>query len=209
MCRRPSSPRISLQKVKQCKTVDRDSAITFKQQLENLCDERQDQWANEVAVRLSGLIDLHAADAQYHVHCYNIFHKVPVTLTPIMVSEEKALSSIISMMAENITSASGTLSRKQVVSNVMAHFSVKLLMFHIEGCDSVVGFNANLGKFIKIVKINKRKGDNDEIEKPVRNIQSEVMATPRPADYDLNAFTRHKVIESTSATLLKLVSSSH
>ena len=30
--------------VRQCKTVNRGSAITFKQQLENLCDEREDLW---------------------------------------------------------------------------------------------------------------------------------------------------------------------
>ena len=35
--------------VRQCKTVNRGSAITFKQQLENLCDEREreDMWGNE------------------------------------------------------------------------------------------------------------------------------------------------------------------
>ena len=48
------------EKTSQCTTVDRDG-ITFKQQLENLCAERQDQWANEVAARVSGVIDLHAA----------------------------------------------------------------------------------------------------------------------------------------------------
>ena len=30
--------------VRQCKTVTSGSAITFKQQLENLCDEREDMW---------------------------------------------------------------------------------------------------------------------------------------------------------------------
>ena len=30
--------------VRQCKTVDRGSAIIFKQQLENLYDEREEQW---------------------------------------------------------------------------------------------------------------------------------------------------------------------
>ena len=52
--------------VRQCKTVNMGSAVTSKQQLENLYDEREDRWGNEVAARLSGVIDLHAADAQYH-----------------------------------------------------------------------------------------------------------------------------------------------
>ena len=64
-------------------------------------------------------------------------------------------------------------------------------MFHIEGCDSVVGFNANLGKFFKIVKMN----DNDELEKLLRKIRSEVIEKPRPEDYNLDAFARHIIIE--------------
>jgi len=206
--------------VRQCKTVDRGSAITFKQQLENLCDERQDQWANEVTARLSGVIDLPAADAQYHVHCYNRFRVVPVNHPSIMAPVEEALRSLVSKMAENATetwmtselysmylAASGTVSRRQFVSSVTAHFGDELLVLHIEGCDSVVGFKASLGKFIKIVKISKSKGDDDELEKLVRKIRSEVMATPRPGDYNLSAYARRKVIESTSVTLLKLVSS--
>ena len=80
-------------------------------------------------------------------------------------------------------------------------------MFHIEGCASVVGFKANLGKVIKIVKISKSTDGDDELEELVRKIWSEVMATPRPGDYNLDAYTLQKVIESTSETLLKLVSS--
>ena len=59
--------------VRQCKTVNRGTAITFKQQLENLCDEREDLWGNEVAARLSRVIDMHAADGQY---------MSPVTIVP-------------------------------------------------------------------------------------------------------------------------------
>lgn len=36
--------------VRQCTTVDRGGGISFKQQIENTCDERQDQWAQEVAL---------------------------------------------------------------------------------------------------------------------------------------------------------------
>ena len=78
----------------------------------------------------------------------------------------------------------------------------------IEGCDSVFGFKASLGQFVNIVKTSKSKGgDDDDLEKLVRKIPSEVMAIPRPGNYDLSAYARHKVIESTSATLLTLVSS--
>ena len=153
--------------VRQCETVNRGSAITFKQQLENLYDERADQWGNEVAAILSGVIDLHAADAQYHASCYN-----PPSITEPL---EEALMSVLSMMAEKATeswtlyvmylAASGTVSRRQFVSNVTAYFGDELLVctLHIEGCDSVVGFKASLGKVVKIVTISQSMGDDDEL----------------------------------------------
>ena len=58
--------------VRQCTTVDRCSDVTFKQHLENLCDERQDQWANDVAARLCRVFDLPAADAQYMLQSVTI-----------------------------------------------------------------------------------------------------------------------------------------
>ena len=67
--------------------------MTFKQHLENLCDERtsQDQWVNEVAARLSGVIDLPAANAQYHVPSYNTFRIVPVSRPSLMVPVGEAV----------------------------------------------------------------------------------------------------------------------
>ena len=50
---------------------------------------------NEVAARVSGAIDLHAAEAQYHAPCYN---RPPIT-EPL----EEALRSVLSMMAESAT----------------------------------------------------------------------------------------------------------
>ena len=103
--------------------------------------------------------------------------------------------------------ASGTLSRKRFLSSVTAHFGNELLIFHVEGCDSVLGFKANLGKFIKIVKKSSKDDDNDEMEILVRKIQNEVTEKSRPGDYNLSEYAHHKIIESTSATLLKLISS--
>ena len=70
------------------------------------------------------------------------------------------------------TAASGHLSRKQFVSNVKAHFGPELLVLHIEGCDSVLGFEASLGGVMKIVTVSNSKGDDDEVDKLVRNIRS-------------------------------------
>ena len=50
-------------------------------------------------------------------------------------------------------------------------------------------------------------GDDDELEKLVRTISSEVMAKPRNVDYKLSDYVHHKVIVSTNATLRSLDSS--
>ena len=40
----------------------------------NICSERNDEWSNEVRVRIEEAIsDLHAAEARYHVDCYSRF----------------------------------------------------------------------------------------------------------------------------------------
>ena len=136
----------------------------------------------------------------------------------------EALSSVVTMMAENMTetwttselyamylAASSmylaTVSRRQFVSSITIYFGDKLFLLHIEGCESVVGFKASLGQFIKIAKKNNSNSDDDELEKLVRKICSEVRATSIPGDYSLSDYARHEVVESTSATLLKRVSS--
>ena len=111
----------------------------------------------------------------------NRFRIVSVTRPSITEPLEEALRFVLSMMAENATeswttselyamyvAASGTASRRQFMSNATAHFGDELLVLHIEGCDSVVGFKASLGKVIKIVKISQSMGDDDELEKLVR-----------------------------------------
>ena len=129
--------------------------------MENIYDEREDPWGNEVAAILSGFIDLHAAVAQYHVPCYNR----PSITEPL----EEALRSVFSMMAENAKeswtlyvmylAASGTVPKRQFVSNKLSFD--ELLVLHMEGCDIVVGFKASLGKVIKIFKISQSMGDDD------------------------------------------------
>ncbi|KAG0714917.1 hypothetical protein GWK47_013182 [Chionoecetes opilio] len=53
----------------QCRTVD-----SFKQNILHKCDLHNDQLADNVRVRVNGVLsDLHAADTQYHEDCYKTF----------------------------------------------------------------------------------------------------------------------------------------
>lgn len=55
-----------------------EGASPFKAVVLQYCDDRNDVWSREVAMRCHGAHDLAAAEAQYHVRCYNEFRKIPV-----------------------------------------------------------------------------------------------------------------------------------
>ena len=111
--------------------------------------------------------------------------KLPFTTTPV----EEAMKYVISKMTQNVTetwttselyamytAASGNLSRKYFVSNIKAYFGTEVLVLHIEGCDSILGFEASLGSVIKVVKVSHSQGDDDEVDKLIRKIMSVAMA---------------------------------
>ena len=58
------------------------------------------------------------------------------------MAENATDSWITSELYVMYVAALGTVSRRQFVSNVTAHFGDELLVLHIDGCDSVVGFKA-------------------------------------------------------------------
>ena len=81
-------------------------------------------------------------------------------------------------------SASGTLSKKQMIYNINKYVGTEVNTMYIEGCDSVLG---SVGSMVKLV--NTMGGDGDhELDKLVRHLQTESLATPRPHDYDLRNF---------------------
>ncbi|XP_068232533.1 uncharacterized protein [Palaemon carinicauda] len=136
----------------------------------------------------------------------------------MMTPVEEALRSVVTTMAENMIetwttselysmylAASGTGSSKHFVSSITAHFPNKLLLLRIESCESVVGFKATLGQFIKITKRSNSSSGIDKLEMLLRMILSEVRTMNRHEDYNLSDYDRQKVIDSTSATLLRLV----
>ena len=205
-------------RVNQCRTVDRgDGVLTFREQLEYTCKERGDGWSSEVSLRLSGVSgDLHASDAQNHAHCYNKFRKTATAMSRQPCKpEEEALRAIVDNVNDNKTStwttsdlyelyvsASGTLSKKQMITNITKYFGAEVITMHIEGCESVLGMRASMGILVKTMG-----GDGDEeLDKLVRQIQTESLATQRLHDYDLRNFQYTKIIESTSPTLLRLIS---
>ena len=114
------------------------------------------------------------------------------------INENNTSTWMTSDLYELYISASGTLSKKQIVY-INKYVGTEVIIMHIEWCESVLG---SVGSMVKLVKTMGSDGD-DELDKLVRQIQTESLATPRPRDYDLRNFQYTKLIESTSPTLLR------
>ena len=167
----------------QCRTVDRgDGVLTFREQLEYTCKEMGDGWSSEVSLQLSGVSgDLHASDAQYHAHCYNKFRKTATAMSrQLCKPEEETLRAIVDNMNDNKTStwttsdlyelyvsASGTLSKKHMITNITKYVGAEVITMHIEGCEGVLGMRASMGSMVKFVKTKGGDGD-EELDKLVR-----------------------------------------
>ena len=65
--------------VVQCERKGIKGAPPFKEFVLKCCDERNDSWSREVAIRCHGVRGLAAAEVQYHVRCYDSFRKIPAT----------------------------------------------------------------------------------------------------------------------------------
>ena len=80
----------------------------------------------------------------------------------------------------------------------------KIVVLHVEGCASIVGFRDVVGKTVKMVKYD--GVDDESVETVVRRVKTEVLALPRSNDYGLSQFTFEKTVAHTAPTLLALVS---
>ena len=142
-------------KVSQCETDVRPCRLTFKQQLLDIGEGRGDDWANDVALRMAGVTDLSAADAQYHQRCYNAYRKPVVTppdCAPLI--SDTALSSVVEEMDCNwrkqtwtvsdlyklYQECDGQLSSKHMISNLSLYYGEELMILRLEGCANVIGF---------------------------------------------------------------------
>lgn len=208
--------------VKKCQTLDRSGLPSFKDVILSKCDERQDDWAEVVKLRVNGIMDLPAADAQYHSKCYNAFRKVPIDSSATASKPvDSCLASVIDHMSANksvtwtvselhdvYVANSGNLCRKQMLANLCDYYGDAVIVLRVEGCQTIVGFRQYIGKSLKLVgQTGLFNDDDDDVNKVVRKVRAEVQNIPLPREYDLGSFTHERVIQDTSPTLLRLVSS--
>ena len=86
-----------------------------------------------------------------------------------------------------------------MLGNLCDYFGENIVVLHIEGCASIVGFRDVVGKTVKMVNC-------DGVETVVCRVTAEFLVLPRSNDYDLSQFMFEKTVANTSPTLLALVS---
>ncbi len=55
------------------------------------CGDRNDEWSREVGMRCHGVYDLAAAEAQYHLRCYDEFRKTPDNINHVVLYDDEAM----------------------------------------------------------------------------------------------------------------------
>lgn len=145
--------------------MERPGIPSSKDVILSKCDERQDDWARVVELRVNGIMDLPAADAQYHTKCYNDFRKVPIhhesagckqddsCLAAVIdhMNANKSVTWTVSELYDVYVTNSGDLCRKQMLSNLCDYYGDTVVVLKVKGCLTIVGFRQCVGKSLKLV----------------------------------------------------------
>lgn len=206
-------------RVIQCEKKGAGDAPPFKGVVLDYCNTRNDAWSSDVALRCNGVHDLAAAEAQYHLRCYDEFRKISAKVLQTVTIDDEHLNLVIDEMYANqkmrtwtstelfdmYISHGGQLTRKQMFTQVLAHLADDVIVLHLDGCASIVGFRELVGKIVKVVKLDSE--DEDEEDGFIRKIKTEARNIPfNNKEYDITDFTCTKMMQQTSATLLRFIS---
>ena len=209
-------------RIRQCETKERGPGVpTFREILLHVADQRNDEIGRRLKLNVENVIDLPAADGQYHVRCYNNFMKVPKYADMCAYShdiDDDSLRTVIEYMYGNQNSlwnsvelhdmyvnVGGKLGRKQMFNNLANYMSSDVHVVRLDGCASIIGFREVVGKSLNVVKLE--SDDDDGVDTVVHKIRTEARALKyQSGNYDLGEFTHENILKQTSSTLLKLIS---
>ena len=88
-------------KVVQCERRGITDAPPFKTAVLQYCGDRNDEWSREVGMRCHGVYDLAAAEAQYHLRCYDEFRKTPDNINRVVLYDDEAMKLLANEMYTN------------------------------------------------------------------------------------------------------------
>lgn len=214
-------------KVVQCRTANRESDKTFKQVILDACNERNDEVAEQVRIRVEGAIsDLHAADGQYHNDCrISFLSQRSIKSATNKANQGKvqckdpAFEQLLEEMKQNecrmwnsvelhdmYVSYKGTaLSRRQLLQHLSDHFGNTLLILSGIGVASIVVFRYKAAGFLKLVP--EEEDDNDiAVVKVAKKIVSETKLIKFDKSHYKTRTCLDDVVAAVSPTLLDLLS---
>ena len=75
-----------------------------------------------------------------------------------------------------------TVTRKQLISNLMDYFEGDLVKFDITGCASLFGFRDDLPTYMQLIKVDDNQ--DNAVSEITQTIVSECKALPQSSDYN-------------------------
>ena len=132
-------------RVVQCEKMGVKDAPPFKSIVLQYCEDRNDTWSREVALRCHGVHDLSAAEAQYHIQCYDGFRKIPAHTDQTSKIDDEALQLLVDQMYTNrkictwtsielhdkYVGYGGQLTRKQMFTKLVTHLGDDVVVLSI------------------------------------------------------------------------------
>lgn len=211
--------------VSYCRTADRGkSQKTFKEVILETCNQRNDDWSDQVRLRIQGAVsDLHAADAMYHRDCLqtfksprNIGHPQTVTDCDADVAYAKVKESITDdktriwnalELEELYHSHGGTLlSRRIMVEKLSNELEPDLLVLSGVGVANILVFRQQASKTMKLVN-----DQEDDIDQAIHRLSKVITRESRELKWDQSTYNTRisldDALTSSSPTLLRFLSS--
>ena len=201
--------------------------MPFKQSILLVCDQRNDLLADDVRLRVEGAVsDLHAADAQYHLDCYNAFMSPrsieaatnaretseDVDTAFLQVVEEMEqdkghLWNSVDLLAMYNSFGGDKLSRRLLVGCVTQHFGPELVKLSGNGYASLLVFKRHAPNILKAVE------DTDDGTPEVKHIVKCVIRDVKNLKKSDNTYTTRiskeiagEAVSPTLANLLAAIS---
>ena len=219
-----------------CKaTVSATDHRPYKDYILSLCRQRDDEWGNEVEVRLQGAIsDLSAAGARYHKDCVSRFMTTTQRkATPKKVGIEnldfRAMELVISAMEsertriwdsvelykiyqQNARKNSYT-SRHAVIETIRRHFKDEIQVLSSPGCPLLLAFSPAVAKVMYQAKEKQdmpRKDQANDITHHIKKVAKQVQQECELMNMDMESYnmncTFDQAQEQSSPVLVKLLS---
>lgn len=211
-------------RVVQCRTADRGyNQDSLKDVILKACDARNDEWAQQVRIRVEGAVsDLHAADAQYHKDCMSTFRATrnihSASHKPLQVEDEAfnrvihdlnqdrtRMWNSIELHKQYIAHGGESLTRRNLMSKLSEHSGQDILVLSGTGVASIILFRSKASSVLKLVG-NEEDCDDAAVSKVAKLIVAETKKLKHDKSKYQTRVSLENSLDDASQTLRHLLS---